>query len=107
MDFSKPHRRNVQWFGMAVGEAAHAYGIRDAMAVLADTAARTYDEDMRHDRLTLEALDYLRDHTTRPGAATAYQAALSVQDPDTRRQAVTDAYNALCRVMAGAATIRV
>jgi len=104
MDFSQAYR-GVQWFGLGVEEAADAFGIRDAMAILAKVPARTEDEDLRHDRETLEALDYLTGLVGRLSAATAFQAALSVQHPAMRRKAVTDAYRALCKALSVASQI--
>lgn len=98
MDFSKAYR-GVQYFGVWADDTADAYGMRDAMAILASAAERTQDEDLRHDRPTLEALDYLVELVDRLPAATAFRAALAEPHPVTRRRAVTDAYRALCRAL--------
>ena len=97
-DYSNAYR-GVQYFGVAFEESADTYGRRDALAILATAAERTADRDLRHDRETLEALDFLiGQHLP---AARAFQAALAIEHPTERRQAVTAAYRHLCRVVSG------
>lgn len=86
MTFADKYRKQQQ--GMYFGHWAHGepkrLGAIDAVAVLEDAAARTYDEDMRTDRVK-EAVDWL-------AAVGAEQLmlrwwdALFIEEPERRKQ---------------------
>ncbi|MCJ2097493.1 hypothetical protein [Methylobacterium sp. E-046] len=96
MDYSEIYR-DVTHFGVWAHDGADGNGKRDALAILAAAIEQTEDRDFRHDRDVLEALDYLTDLAGRLPAATAYKAALAIQHPPERRQALSAAYERLAR----------
>ena len=104
MDYAKPYK-GVQFFGLFADETADTYGCRDALAILAAAVDQTADRDLQEDQDTREALAFLIDQYGRLPAARAYQAALSIQHPIERREAVRAAYNHLCRVLQGGLAI--
>lgn len=67
-----------------------------ALVVLARASARAQDIDLRHDRITLEALDCLEELAgSRIAAVGVFRAALAIPHPVTRRRMVGDAYKEL------------
>jgi len=95
-DFSRPYR-GVQYFGLWADETADRYGIRDAMAILADAAGRCFDEDMRESGELLDALEYLARETGHAVYATRFRKALDEPRPAIRFRAAGDACTALKR----------
>lgn len=96
-DFSKPYC-GVAYFGLWASETASDYGTRDAVAILTTAVKRCWDEDMRQDRETADALAYLagQGHDKR-GAQ--FRKALDLPDPMERRQATAKAVNAIITVL--------
>ena len=103
MDYGKIYG-GVAFFGIWADGSARSNGARDAMAILAEAVEQTEDRDLRHDRDVLEALDYLTDLVDRLPPATAYRAALAIQHPIERRQALKVAHDRLRQFFGGMAS---
>ena len=95
-DFAKPYSR-VQYFGLWASESADRYGIRDAMAILADAAGRCFDEDMRQRQELQDSLEYLAHATSRAVYVARFRTALDEPNPVVRFRAANDACKALVR----------
>ena len=95
--FSDAYRR-VKYFGHWAEETADAFGGRDALAVLRDAADRCGEEDMRTAHVTA-ALAFLAASATRQGAFDDFRRGMDIPDPQTRSQAVLEAYTAISRVL--------
>ena len=95
-DFTKPYR-NVPHFGIWAEETAYHYGIRDAMAVLAEAAECCFDDDVRQRPDLTRALDYLARETSRAVYVRRFRKALDEPNPAIRFQAARDAHRALAR----------
>lgn len=90
--------RGVKYFGHWAEETADAFGSRDALAVLRDAADRCGEEDMRTAHVAA-ALAFLSASATRQGAFEAFRRGLAIPDPETRSQAVLEAYRTIFRVI--------
>ena len=102
-DFARAYRESAH-FGIWAAETADDYGRRDALAQLAASVEQTTDRCLRHDRATLEALDYLERHSgCRVTIIKRFRTALAEPDPVQRRQQAGDAYAAICKAVAGQA----
>ena len=100
-DFARIHT-GIAWFGIWASETADDYGRRDALACLASAVEQTMDRDLRDDRDTLEALDYLEAQSgSRAAIIRRFRKALAEPEAVTRRQAAGDAYAAICKAVAG------
>ena len=92
---------SVPYFGLWAWETADDYGTRDALACLADAVEQTMERCMRFDPETLDALDYLEARSgCRPALLRRFRTALAEPEAVKCRQAVGDAYAAICRAVA-------
>lgn len=95
--FSDPYR-GVAYFGQWAEDSAHAFGQRDALAVLSDAVARCVEEDMRTDQVAA-ALAYLGVAAVRQEAFQAFRRALAWPEPAGRFLAAQEALAGIRRVL--------
>ena len=99
-DFARIHT-GIAYFGIWASETADDYGRRDALARLASAVEATMDRDLRDDRDTLEALDYLEAQAgCRVEIIRRFRKALAEPEAVTRRRAAAEAYAAICKTVA-------